>query len=186
IDRPWLCRTSACRSLPTISSGLYRFIAISGPPSKTSGWTNSLGEDHADDTLWIGEIGRTRYKAFVSRSHPMANRKKISLGDLATETLILPEDGSLTQTLVRQRAADLGVALQRVVRTTTFPVVKEAILHGIGVGFMLEDGQFDSTNLVSLEIEEMGESYRNCLVTPREKRDLRLVSSFCDAVLDSM
>lgn len=143
-------------------------------------------EAPADDTLWIGEIGRTRYKAFVSRSHPMANRKKISLADLATETVILPEDGSLTQTLVRQKAADLGVALQKVVRTTTFPVVKEAILHGIGVGFMLEDGQFDSTNLVALEIAEMGESFRNCLVTPREKRDLRLVSSFCDAVLDSM
>jgi hypothetical protein len=65
-------------------------------------------------------------------------------------------------------------------------VVKEAILHDIGAGFMLEDGQFDSTNLVSLEIEEMREKYRVCLVTPQEKRGLRLVSSFCDAVLDAI
>lgn len=65
-------------------------------------------------------------------------------------------------------------------------MVKEAILHDIGAGFMLEDGQFDSTNLVSLEIEEMREKYRVCLIAPQEKRALRLVSSFCDAVLDTI
>jgi DNA-binding FadR family transcriptional regulator len=32
---------------------LYRFIAISGPPSKTSGWTNSRGEDQESaGDLW--------------------------------------------------------------------------------------------------------------------------------------
>ena len=32
IDMPWPCKTSVCRSRLTISSGLYRFLAILGPP----------------------------------------------------------------------------------------------------------------------------------------------------------
>ena len=137
------------------------------------------------DDLYVRKIGTTRYKAYVSTEHPLANRRSLSLKELADEILILPEDGSLTQQLIQTKASETGIAFSRLIKTTTFPVVKEAILHGVGVGLMLEDGQYPSANLVAIELEEMTESYSVCLVTPSDKRDLRLVKSFLDVAVDA-
>lgn len=142
-------------------------------------------EPEISEGLYTREIGVTRYKAFVSPDHPLADRRSISLRDLRQEVIILPEDGSLTQRVVKAKAAKLGFAFSRLIKTATFPVVKEAVLHGVGVGFMLEGGQFPSSNLVTIDVEEMPELYRICLVTPSDKRDLRLVKSFCEVAADA-
>ena len=142
-------------------------------------------EPEFSEGLYTREIGVTRYKAFVSPDHPLADRRSISLNDLRHEVIILPEDGSLTQRVVKAKAAKLGFAFSRLIKTATFPVVKEAVLHGVGVGFMLEGGQFPSSNLITIDVEEMPELYRICLVTPSDKRDLRLVKSFCEVAADA-
>ena len=142
-------------------------------------------EPEISEGLYTREIGVTRYKAFVSPDHPLADRRSISLRDLRQEVIILPEDGSLTQRVVKAKAAKLGFTFSRLIKTATFPVVKEAVLHGVGVGFMLEGGQFPSSNLITIDVEEMPESYRICLVTPSDKRDLRLVKSFCEVAADA-
>ena len=142
-------------------------------------------EPEVSEGLYTREIGVTRYKAFVSPDHPLADRRSISLRDLRQEVIILPEDGSLTQRVVKAKAAKLGFAFSRLIKTATFPVVKEAVLHGVGVGFMLEGGQFPSSNLITIDVEEMPELYRICLVTPSDKRDLRLVKSFCEVAADA-
>ncbi len=143
-------------------------------------------EPEAAEGLDIRHIATTRYKAYVHRDHALAGRGALSLKDLAEEVVILPEDGSLTQSIVAAKTAALGIALSRVIKTTTFPMVKEAVLHGVGVGLMLEDGQFPSTSLVALEVQEMRDSYRTCLVTPSDKRDLRVVKSFCEVAADAV
>jgi len=142
-------------------------------------------EPEVSEGLYTREIGTTRYKAFVSPDHHLADRRSISLRDLRQEVVILPEDGSLTQRVVKAKAAKLGFTFSRMIKTATFPVVKEAVLHGVGVGFMLEGGQFPSSNLVTIDVEEMPERYRVCLVTPSDKRDLRLVKSFCEVAADA-
>lgn len=137
------------------------------------------------DDLYHREIGKTRYKAFVSKAHPLARRRSLSLTKLADQPVIVPEDGSLTQMLMRKKALELGITFSRLITTKSFPVVKEAILHGVGIGMMLEDGQYPSDNLVAIELEEMSETFSVCLVTPSDKRDLRLVKSFLDVAVDS-
>ncbi len=141
-------------------------------------------EPDAVEGFYVRKIGTTRYKAHVRRDHPLAGRKSLSLRELEHEMIILPEDGSFTQRVVRGKAAGLGITFSRVIKTTTFPVVKEAVLHGVGVGLMLEDSLFPSTNLVAITVEEMRETYSNCLVTPPDKRDLRLVKSFIEVATD--
>lgn len=137
-------------------------------------------QPEADQTLYSLPLAKTRYRAYVSRGHPLAARKRLSLRDLAEQTVIVPEDGSLTQHLLHRKSAELGIMLSRMVKTTTFPLVKEAVLHGVGVGLLLDDSMFPSTNLVAIEVVEMRETYTNCLVTPTDKRDLRFVRSFIE------
>ncbi|MEL6226630.1 MAG: LysR family transcriptional regulator substrate-binding protein, partial [Pseudomonadota bacterium] len=108
---------------------------------------------------------------------------RVTLTELASERLILPEDGSFTQRVFMAKAAEIGCQFNRIVKTTTFPVVKEAVLHGVGVGLLLVDSLFASSNIVTIEIDEMPERYRNFLVTPEEKKDLRIVRSLLEVAL---
>ena len=96
----------------------------------------------------------------------------------------MPEDGSLTQRLLHRKCAELGVELTSLLRTATFPLVKEAVLHGVGVGLLLDDSMSASPDLVAIDVTEMCETYTNCLVTPVDKRELRFVRSFIDVACD--
>jgi DNA-binding transcriptional LysR family regulator len=133
-----------------------------------------------DETLYSLPLEITRYRAYVRRGHPLARRRKLFLRDLAEETVIVPEDGSLTQRLLHQKCGELGVTLTRLVKTTTFPVVKEAVQHGVGIGLMLDDSMSASSELIGIEIADMNETYMNYLLTPSDKRELRFVRSFID------
>ncbi|WP_299396321.1 LysR family transcriptional regulator [Pelagibius sp.] len=142
-----------------------------------------ITEPQAVEGVSIHEINQTPYKAHLRRDHPLADRKVLSLHDLAEETVIMPEDGSFTQRVVSAKTREHGIELVRVIKTSTFPVVKEAVLHGVGVGIVLEDSLFPSRHLVTVPLKEMPEVYRHCLVTPPYKQDLRLVRSFLDVAL---
>lgn len=134
--------------------------------------------------VYMREIAKTRYRIYMRREHRLAGRKILSLKDLEDECVILPEDGSLTQRIVNAKLLELGLRLPRTLKTTTFPVLKESILHGIGVGFLLENTLYPTTSLVGVPVVEMPETYADCLVTQSDKRDLRLVRSFLECARD--
>lgn len=181
-----------CPAMPVIArfANLYPRVQID---FTLVSWTLAMQQMHertadiaivtqpaSDDLLYSLPVGTTRYRAYVCRSHPLAARKRTSLRDLADKTVIVPEDGSLTQRLLHRKCAALGLALPRLMKTTTFPLVKEAVLHGLGVGLLLDDSMSRSADLVALDIAEMGETYTNCLLTPTDKRELRFVRRFID------
>ncbi len=145
-----------------------------------------IAEPDAGAGLWINAIDETLYKLHVRRDHPLAKRRSVSFVDLLGETVILPEDGSLTQRIFKAKAKELGYRFPRIMQTTTFPVIQQAVLHGMGVGLLLEDSLYPSEEIRTVPIKEMPERYRNCLVTPSDKRDLRTVKSFCDVALESV
>ena len=126
------------------------------------------------------ELDRTTYMAHMRREHRLATRRTVSLRDLADEHLIVPEDGSLTQIILNRKCAEMGLEMSSVVKTRTFPVVKETVLHGIGIGLILENSLFPSTGLVAKPIREMPERYANCLVIPSDKSDLRAIERFIE------
>ncbi|QFT31621.1 HTH-type transcriptional activator CmpR [Labrenzia sp. THAF82] len=160
-------------------------------------WTTAmtlLGERQVDiaivtepdegQSIVTHELRRSRYMAHIQKDHPLAGRQKISLADLQRETLVLPEDGSLTQKITRSKLRDHGLEFPRILRTTTFPMVKEAILHGLGIGLLLEKSLYPSEYIVAVPVEEMPEEYRDCLAIPADKRELRLIQSFLDAAIE--
>lgn len=63
-------------------------------------------------------------------------------------------------------------------------MVKEAILHGLGIGLLLEKSLYPSEYIVAVPVEEMPEEYRDCLAIPADKRELRLIQSFLDAAIE--
>ncbi len=140
-------------------------IALIFEPSSSADWI-------------IHNIGQERYVLYVRADHAFANRAMISLADLAEETLLLPEYGSLTQRVVSKAINDNDLILRRSIKTTTFPVMKEAILQGVGVGIFLEGSTTESEALTSIAIKELPNAFQSCVVVPKDKHDLRLVQSF--------
>jgi len=139
-----------------------------------------MTEPEAGVSLAKIPVGNTRYVAYTTKSHKFAGRKQVSLNELVEEPIILPEDGSFTQRIVMEKLKAHELNVRQVIKTTTFPVLKEAVLHGIGIGLFLNDSHFPSEDLVALPIQEMPESYTNFLVTHEAKQDLRLMRSFLD------
>lgn len=135
--------------------------------------------DHVDGMFSL-ELEQTRYMAYMRAEHPLAKQKTISLKQLVDVSVIVPEDGSLTQRVVKERTAELGIELKRMLAMRTFPVVKEAVLHGIGVGILLDASFYPSRQLVLRPIKEIDEVFRTYLVAPAYKSDLRFVRSFVE------
>lgn len=143
-----------------------------------------MTEPEDGPALFTHELRRSRYRAHMLADHPLAARSAVSLRDLQSETLVLPEDGSLTQKIARKKMQEHGIQFSRILRTTTFPMVKEAILHDLGIGLLLEKSIFPSDRLAAVQVEEMPEEYRDCIAIPADKRELRLIRSFLDVAVE--
>jgi len=124
------------------------------------------------------QVGALRYTMYMRRDDPLAHRNSVSLADLADRRLILPEAGSLTQRLVSKAFAKHDIAMASTIKMTSFPLVKEAILHGVGIGPFLEHSATSEEGLVALPIDEMPETHPINLVAHRNKANLHLIQSF--------
>ncbi len=127
-------------------------------------------------------LSRGRFVAIMRRDHPLARRRSLSLSDLAAEVLILPEEGSLTRRRVEEAAAAAGIVLPRIVEMTSFPLVREAAMHGLGLGVILEDSVFPGPEMAARRIRELPGALTTYLVIPADKRELRFVRAFRDCV----
>lgn len=129
------------------------------------------------------KVSDTAYVLYVPLGHPLAGRAEVSLGELSGETLILPERGSLTQKVVSEAMARHGARARRQVTMTTFPVMKEAILHGVGVGIFLANAAPPHERLIGVPIRELPERFEIFAAVPRYKIGLRLIKSFWDELV---
>ncbi|MEO0938310.1 MAG: LysR family transcriptional regulator [Pseudomonadota bacterium] len=130
------------------------------------------------DELYIEPLLTARYVLYSRTDHPLAQQERITLAEVARHKVILPEKGSLTQRVISKALAEHGIAAGRLVTMTTFPVMKEAILQGIGVGFFLEASSVAEPRLREIEVTELNESFSTCVVIPKHKLGLRLTESF--------
>lgn len=154
-------------------------------------WTtaNNLLDQNQADIAFITEpssrpdwesylVDRVKYVLYVSSEHKFSKRRQISLNELSQEPLLLPEKGSLTEREVRRVLKKFNIQISRLIKTTTFPVMKEAILQGVGVGIFLEKSTTERDSLIAIPIEEMSRVYETHLVVPNSKAELRLVRHF--------
>ncbi|MEL0438013.1 LysR family transcriptional regulator [Phycobacter sp. K97] len=125
-------------------------------------------------------VQKAHYVAYVLPSSPLANRDLLSLRDLAQETIILPESGSLTERVVREAQIKHGVQFQRSIKMTTFPLMCEAVLQGAGIAIFLEKSGLISRGLIEVPILELSEAHETAVVAPKDRARLRLVKAFID------
>ncbi|MEO0751603.1 MAG: LysR family transcriptional regulator [Pseudomonadota bacterium] len=132
------------------------------------------------ESIYTLELVRSKYMAYLRNDHPLAERKSLSLKLLQNLPVIVPEEGSLTQRILKESLQRSKIKLNRVIEMSTFPMVKEAVLHGAGIGILLDRSFYPSRQIAMRSISELSEVFRTFLVAPADKCDLRLVRSFID------
>jgi len=156
-------------------------------------WTAAMGRVKSRDVdiavitepeklegLYTLELSRSHYMAYMRSDHRFARRKTISLAQLKDEAVVVPETGSLTQRVIGEKLAHHKLTLNRIVELTTFPMVKEAVLEGVGVGILLDRSFYPSPEIVMRPIKEIRDPFRTSLVTPADKSELRFIRSFIE------
>ncbi|APG14856.1 hypothetical protein BKD09_41610 [Bradyrhizobium japonicum] len=133
-------------------------------------------------SLFHVELSNTRLMALIRREHPLARRETLSLAELAQERVVLTEDGSLTLREIQKACLENSISMPNIIKMTTYAVLKEAVLHGIGIGILLEDSVFPTEELVYKSVDELSTHFKTYIVTTSDKRRLRSVKSFFDTV----
>lgn len=123
-------------------------------------------------------LQRTKYVAYCRSDHQLANASRVFLKDLVGETIILPEKGSLTHRIVSGRLKQTGLKLQKFVQMTSFPLMCEAVLQGIGVAIFLQNSSLINDGLVEIELADLNKQHETWLVATKDRINLKLVSEF--------
>ena len=126
-------------------------------------------------------IGPQRPLLCVAANSPLAHRNAITLAELADETLILREDGSLTRQVVETACRDAGLALRAPLVMPTREAVKEAAAAGLGVSVVLSGEVGSDTRLAVLEITDCASAGGVYAVGLSETEGLPLIDAFFDA-----
>ncbi|MEM6374184.1 MAG: substrate-binding domain-containing protein [Pseudomonadota bacterium] len=128
-------------------------------------------------------IERSRYILYCRADHPLARRTSVSLRDLVHETLIVPEKGSLTQSLLGQTCRKHDMELRRIVTMTTFPLMCEAVLQDTGVALFLGNSSLNTDTLVQVPVHDMQEQQETYLIATKDSMRLQLVADFINAAM---
>jgi len=148
-------------------------VAVNTDPQKSDAWV-------------MQKLVDTRHVAHVPRSNPLSTRDRISLRDLVDETILFPEEGALTERAVSAALNAAGLSFRRVVRTATFPLMREAVLKGIGCSIFLADSSIVSDGLVEAPIGEMQATHEIFAAVPGDRSSLRLIRGFLGVALAEM
>jgi LysR family transcriptional regulator, low CO2-responsive transcriptional regulator len=132
--------------------------------------------------LFHVQLSKTRLMALMRREHRFASRPTLTLAELAQERIILTEDGSLTLREVEKAYLENSTSMPNIIKMATYPVLKEAVLHGIGIGILLEDSVFPAEELIYRSVDELRNEFKTYIVTTSDKRRLRCVKSFFETV----
>jgi DNA-binding transcriptional LysR family regulator len=130
------------------------------------------------------QVESAQYVVYCRKDHAIATRAMVSLTELEDETVIVPELGSLTRRLLEQVCNQHDVTFTRVATMTTFPLMCEAVLQGIGVAVFLQNSSLIKDNLCEIGIKEMPQHRNTFLIATKDRTRLRLVSEFVNSALE--
>ena len=143
----------------------------------------ALITDAPESDLWERiHIESAGYVLYCPFGHPFSGRDSVSLSDLQTETLIIPEKGSLTRRVVEDACRTHRIALTRIVTMTTFPLMYEAVLQGVGVAIFLRESSLIKNAVAEIPIEELGHQHETCLIATKDRVRLKLVRELIKCV----
>lgn len=134
--------------------------------------------ERPDARLAAIPLREDRLVALVSREHPWARRRRVSLDELDGQPMLFREQGSATRALLSAALERAGITAEMVLELGSREALREAVAAGLGIGCIFEGeiGRDDRHRLLALVRPELkATQYLACLP---ERRELRAVQAF--------
>ncbi|RGE46037.1 LysR family transcriptional regulator [Comamonas testosteroni] len=134
-----------------------------------------------DPRLLRIELGRDPLALVVHAQHPLAQtarKGKIKFSDLATDTLILRERGSMTRQLTEQMLEAAKVTPNKILEIASRESIREAVIRQMGISVFARHEASAHPDLVVLELEGEVPTLPEYLYCLRERRSSQLIQPF--------
>ena len=143
----------------------------------------ALITDAPKSDLWERiHIESADYVLYCPLGHPLSAKDSVSLSELTSETLIIPEKGSLTRRVLEDACRKHRIELKRIVTMTTFPLMYEAVLQGVGVAVFLRDSSLIKNAVAEIPIQELDRQHETYLIATKDRVRLKLVRELINCV----
>ncbi len=131
--------------------------------------------DRAPEARWHAlRLGEERLAALLPAGHPLADRGRIALAELAAERLVFREPGSATRTLLEEALARAGLRPRIALELGSREAVREAVAAGLGVSAVLSGEQPPDPRLRLVALAAPAPRLGRWLLCLAERRRLRL------------
>lgn len=120
--------------------------------------------------------------AFMRADHRLARRKSIRLAELANERIVAREPGSTTRRAFDAAAKSIGVALRIIIEIGSREAIREAVIRGIGIGYVSEAEFIPDPRLRAVRISDAEIFTAAHVVFLREREHSRIIGAFLDVV----
>lgn len=97
---------------------------------------------------------KERLVVFVPRGHPLVERRRVSLSDLARHELVLRERGSVTREIFENAMVEAGVEPAGILEIQSREACREAVAAGLGIGVVFESEFGNDPHLIPLPIRD--------------------------------
>jgi aminoethylphosphonate catabolism LysR family transcriptional regulator len=119
---------------------------------------------------------------FMSAGHRFARRKSVRLEELAGEAFVARELGSTTRRAFEAAAEAKGIALRTIIEIGSREAIREAVIRGIGIGYVSEAEFIPDVRLCAVGIRDAEIFTAAHVVFLREREHGRIVRAFLDVV----
>lgn len=127
-----------------------------------------------------------RLIVFVGKNHPWAHRRRVSLRELAEETVVLREAESTTRAVFEAALEERNITLEKTLVMGSREAVREAVASDMGVG-VVNAGEFGhDSRLRRLDIKNARLEANECLIYRKADRVSPLVAAFIETARHEM
>jgi len=123
---------------------------------------------------------------FMSSDHRLAKRKSVRMRELANEPFVARELGSTTRRAFEAAAEAHGIILRTVIEIGSREAIREAVLRGIGIGYVSEAEFIPDARLSAVRISDAEIFTAAHVVVLRERQHSRIIKAFLDVVRDTL
>ena len=119
---------------------------------------------------------------FMSSDHRLSKRKKVKMRELADEPFVARELGSTTRRAFEAAAEAHGIALRTIIEIGSREAIREAVIRGIGIGYVSEAEVIPDPRLSAVPIADAEIFTSAHVVVLRERQHSRIIKAFLDVV----
>jgi LysR family transcriptional regulator, low CO2-responsive transcriptional regulator len=138
-----------------------------------------------DERVHCVPFRRQALVVFAAVTHPLANRKNITLCDLEGYEFVLREQGSQTRSVFESGLAAAGVGIRSSLEMGSREAVREAVAQGLGLGVVAQTAFAPDARLVLLPVIDMNLSTHVHVICLAERHSAPLIAGFL-AVVDGL